>query len=405
MPTGHPRLRAETPCQRLTCMGTLACRQNDDNPILGPPGNQALFTNRCNRSLNLCNHFLKKRRAPIEGSTLLLAAIVVALALLFDFSNGFHDAANVVATIITTGALSPKKALAMAAICEFIGPFLFGTAVAQTIGKNIIDISTVDPMFLSLSICLIIAALIGAIAWNLLTWFFGIPSSSSHALVGGMVGAVLVAYGPDKILWKGLLYVVASLIFSPFLGLLFGFLFVKATFRLAQNATPKAKFFFNRMQILSSITLSLSHGANDAQKSMGLITMCLVILGISPTFKIPTWVIFGCAASIALGTASGGWRIIKTLGFKIYRLRSVHAFCAQTSSAAVILGAALLGGPVSTTHVVSSSIMGVGAGSRISAVRWGVAKNIVVAWFITIPAAAIIAAVSFYLIRMIHPDF
>ena len=310
-----------------------------------------------------------------------------------------------VATIITTGALSPRKALVMAAICEFLGPFLFGTAVAQTIGKNIIDISTFDARFLSLSICLIIAALIGAIAWNLLTWFFGIPSSSSHALVGGMVGAVLVAYGPDKILWKGLLYVVASLILSPFLGLLFGILFVKATFRLAQNATPKAKFFFNRMQILSSIILSLSHGANDAQKSMGLITMALVILGISPTFKIPFWVIFACAASISLGTASGGWRIIKTLGTKIYRLRSVHAFCAQTASAAVILGAALLGGPVSTTHVVSSSIMGVGAAHRISAVRWGVAKNIVVAWFITIPAAAGIAALSFYLIRMIHPDF
>jgi inorganic phosphate transporter, PiT family len=327
------------------------------------------------------------------------------LALLFDFSNGFHDAANVVATIITTGALSPRKALAMAAVCEFAGPFLFGTAVAETIGKNIIDISTFDPMSLSLSVCLLIAALIGAIAWNLLTWFFGIPSSSSHALVGGMVGAVLVAYGPDKILWKGLLYVVASLILSPFLGLLFGIFFLKATFRLAQNATPRAKLFFNRMQILSSITLSLSHGANDAQKSMGLITLSFVILGISPTFHIPFWVIFGCATAIALGTASGGWRIIKTLGTRIYRLRSVHAFCAQTSSAAVILGAALLGGPVSTTHVVSSSIMGVGAGQRISAVRWGVAKNIVVAWVVTIPASAIIAALSFYLIRAIHPDF
>jgi len=311
----------------------------------------------------------------------------------------------VVATIITTGALSPRKALLMAAICEFAGPFLFGTAVAQTIGKSIIDISTFDTKVLSLSISLVIAALIGAIAWNLITWFWGLPSSSSHALVGGLVGAVWVAYGPDKILWKGLLYVVSVLIISPILGLIFGTLFFKITLRLSQNATPKAKYFFNRMQILSSIALSLSHGANDAQKSMGLITLSLVILGLSPTFHIPFWVVAACSAAIALGTASGGWRIIKTLGSKIYRLRSVHAFCAQTSSAAVILGAALLGGPVSTTHVVSSSIMGVGAGQRISAVRWGVAKNIIVAWFITIPASAVMAGLSFFLIRMIHPKF
>jgi len=311
----------------------------------------------------------------------------------------------VVATIITTGALSPRKALLMAAICEFAGPFLFGTAVAQTIGKSIIDISTFDTKVLSLSISLVIAALIGAIAWNLMTWFWGLPSSSSHALVGGLVGAVWVAYGPDKILWKGLLYVVSVLIISPILGLIFGTLFFKITLRLSQNATPKAKYFFNRMQILSSIALSLSHGANDAQKSMGLITLSLVILGLSPTFHIPFWVVAACSAAIALGTASGGWRIIKTLGSKIYRLRSVHAFCAQTSSAAVILGAALLGGPVSTTHVVSSSIMGVGAGQRISAVRWGVAKNIIVAWFITIPASAVMAGLSFFLIRMIHPKF
>ena len=309
------------------------------------------------------------------------------------------------ATIITTGALSPRKALVMAAICEFIGPFLFGTAVAETIGKNIIDISTFDTKVIELSVSLIVAALIGAIAWNLITWFWGFPSSSSHALVGGMVGAVLVAYGPEKIIWKGLLYVVAVLIFSPIVGLIFGNLFFKATLHLSQNATPKIKYFFNRMQIPSSIALSLSHGANDAQKSMGLISLSLVILGISPTFHIPFWVVASCASAIALGTASGGWRIIKTVGSKIYRLRSVHAFCAQTSSAAVILGAALMGGPVSTTHVVSSSIMGVGAGQRISAVRWGVAKNIIVAWFITIPASAVMAGLSFFLIRMIHPKF
>jgi len=333
--------------------------------------------------------------------TMELLIIVIALALFFDFSNGFHDAANVVATIIITKALSPKRALIMAAICEFIGPFFFGTAVAKTIGKNIIHPSTFSPSTLQVSMILIVAALLGAIVWNLITWFFGLPSSSSHALVGGMVGSVLIAYGPDQILWKGLLYILASLVFSPVLGFIFGMFFLKLTFFLFRNATPKANVFFNRMQIPASIGLALSHGANDAQKSMGLITMSLVILGVSPTFEVPIWVVASCAGAIALGTASGGWRIIETMGSKIYRLRSVHAYCAQTSSAAVILGAALLGGPVSTTHVVSSSIMGVGTGQRMSSVRWGVAKNIIVAWFITIPASGVIAGLSFILIQKV----
>jgi len=329
----------------------------------------------------------------------------VALALFFDYSNGFHDAANVVATIIATGAMGPRTALGLAALAHFIGPFLFGTAVAQTIGKGIIDISAFDTGQTWLSISLVVAALIGAIAWNLITWFWGLPSSSSHALIGGMMGAVLVAYGPQKILWNGILYVVSILIISPILGLIFGTLFLKATLRLSRNATPTINHFFRRMQIPSSIALSLSHGANDAQKSMGVITLSLVILGISPTFQIPFWVIASCAGAIALGTASGGWRIIKTLGSKIYRLRSVHAFCAQTSSAAVILGAAMMGGPVSTTHVVSASIMGVGAGQRLSSVRWGVAKNIILAWFITIPVSAVMAGLCFYLIQLVHPKF
>lgn len=341
----------------------------------------------------------------IEGLILLLAILVVGLALFFDYTNGFHDAANVVATIIATGAMSPRSALGLAAIAHFIGPFLFGTAVAQTIGKGIIDISAFDPNQTEISISLVIAALIGAIAWNLITWAWGLPSSSAHALVGGMMGAVLIAYGPDKVLWKGVLYVISFLILTPVLGLIFGNLVLKTTFRLSRKASPKISHFFNRAQILSSVALSLSHGSNDAQKSMGIITMSLVILGVFPDFHIPFWVIASCAAAISLGTASGGWRIIKTLGSKIYRLRSVHAFCAQTASATVILGAALLGGPVSTTHVVSSSIMGVGAGQRVSAVRWGVAKNIILAWFITIPASAIIAGLCFYLIRMAHPYF
>jgi PiT family inorganic phosphate transporter len=329
------------------------------------------------------------------------AVAVISLALFFAYSNGFHDAANVVSTIIMTRAISPRKALLMAALCEFIAPFFLGAAVAKTIGENIIRLPAYDPEAVHISAALLIAALLGAILWNLITWLFGFPSSSSHALIGGMVGAVLVAYGPDKILWGGLLYVVASLVISPFLGLIFGILFLKVTLHIFRNATPKVNYFFNRMQIPSSIALALSHGSNDVQKSIGLIVMSFILLGFSTRFHAPFWVIASCGAATALGTATGGWRIIKTMGSKIYRLRSVHAFCAQTASAAVILGAALVGGPVSTTHVVSSSIMGVGAGQRISAVRWGVARNIILAWFITIPASAVMAGLSFNVIKEI----
>ena len=328
-----------------------------------------------------------------------LIVVVVSLALVFAFSNGFHDAANVVSTIIMTRAISPRKALLLAGLCEFIAPFFLGAAVARTIGEDIIHISARSPNTLIISASLLIAALLGAILWNLITWFFGLPSSSSHALIGGMVGAALVAYGPSKILWGGLLYVVASLVISPLLGLMFGMLFLRITLRIFRNATPKVNYFFNRMQIPSSIALALSHGSNDVQKSIGLIAMAFILLGFSTSFHAPLWVIASCGAATALGTASGGWKIIKTVGSKIYRLRSVHAFCTQTSSAVVILGAALVGGPVSTTHVVSSSIMGVGAGQRISAVRWGVAKNIILAWVITIPASAVMAALSFLVIR------
>ena len=347
------------------------------------------------------------RRVHVESSILAVAVLIVCLALFFDFTNGFHDAANVVATIIVTGALSPAQALTIAAICEFIGPFLFGTAVAQTIGKNIIDASTFDPNTVALSAGLISAALIGAIVWNLITWWLGLPSSSSHALIGGLLGPVLIAYGPDKILWNGVLFVFASLILSPVIGMFFGWLFLRITLRVAEQRrlTPGANAFFNNMQIFSSVCLALSHGANDAQKSMGVITMALVILGITPVFAIPFWVVAVCAGAIAAGCATGGWRIIRTMGSQICRLRSVHAFCSQTASATVILTAALFGGPVSTTHVVSSSIIGVGAGQRLSAVRWSVAKDIVTAWFITIPAAAIVAGLTFSLIKAMHPSF
>jgi len=330
-----------------------------------------------------------------------IAVVVISLTLFFAFSNGFHDAANVVSTIIMTRATSPRKALLMAGACEFIAPLFLGGAVAKMIGENIVNLPAYDPTSIPTSAAFLMAALAGAILWNLMTWFFGFPSSSSHALIGGMVGAVLVAYGPHKILWGGLLYVVASLVISPLLGLIFGMLFLKMVLRIFRNATPRVNAFFNRMQIPSSVALALSHGSNDVQKSIGLIALSLVILGFSASFRVPLWVIASCSAATGLGTATGGWRIIKTMGSGIYRLRSVHAFCAQTSSAVVILVAALVGGPVSTTHVVSSGVMGVGAGQRISAVRWGVAKNIILAWVITIPASALMAGLSFHLIQKI----
>ncbi len=330
-----------------------------------------------------------------------LIIVVISLALLFAYSSGFHDGANVVSTIIMTRAISPRRALLMAAACEFIAPLFLGSAVAKTIAEKIISLPSYDPKVIPVSAAFLIAALLGAILWNLITWSLGFPSSSTHALIGGMVGAVLVAYGPDKILWKGLLYVVAFLVVSPLIGLIFGMLFLKMTLYLFRNATPRVNYFISRMQIPASVALALSQGSNDVQKSIGLIALSFVLLGFSADFHAPLWVIASCGAAAALGTTTGGWPIIRTMGSRIYRLRSVHAFCAQTSSAVVILGAALAGGPVSTTHVVSSSIMGVGAEQRISAVRWGVAKNIILAWCITIPASALMAGLSFYLVRKI----
>ena len=330
-----------------------------------------------------------------------VAVVVVSLALFFAYSSGFHDGGNVVSTIIMTRAISPRKALLMAAACEFVAPFFLGSAVAKMIGENIINLPAYDPKAMNISVAFLIAALLGAILWNLVTWFFGFPSSSTHALIGGMVGAVLVAYGPHKILWGGLVYVAASLVISPLLGFIFGMLFLKMTLRIFRNATPRINYFFNRMQIPSSVALALSHASNDVQKSIGLIALSLVLFGYSTSFHVPIWVIASCGAATAVGTVTGGRRIIRTMGSRIYRLRSVHAFCAQTSSAIVILGAALVGGPVSTTHVVSSSIMGVGAGQRISAVRWGLAKNIILAWFITIPASALMAGLSFHIVQKI----
>jgi len=326
----------------------------------------------------------------------LLIIILIGLALIFDFLNGFHDSANVVATMISSRAMTPTAALIIATVANFIGPFVFGVAVAKTIGK---DVASPD----SITIAVVLAALLSASIWNLLTWFFGIPSSSSHALIGGIVGAVLVGTGMQALKIEGLGLVAVALFLSPVLGYILGQIVMRFSMWAVRNATPKANMFFKYAQIPTAFTLALSHGTNDAQKTMGIITMGLVVLGYQESFVVPWWVILASATAIGIGTASGGWRIIHTLGGKFYRIRPIHSFASQLSSMVVILTASLFGGPVSTTHVVSSSILGVGAAQRRSQVRWGVMGDILVAWFLTVPASAGIAALLYYLIDYLIP--
>lgn len=323
-----------------------------------------------------------------KGGTLTLLFASIGVALVFDFLNGFHDSANIVATMISSGAMTPRKALSMSAIAHFCAPFLFGVAVATTIGRDLVSPGSV-------TIVVIIAALVSAIVWNLITWALGLPSSSSHALVGGLVGAVGLAEGLGAIQMSGLLKVVVALVISPLLGLVVGHLFMKLVLFLARGASPRINTLFKRLQVITSLALALSHGTNDAQKTMGIIGMSLVAAGWSRDFVVPWWVIALSAAAISLGTASGGWRIMKTLGAKIYRIRPIHGFTSQVTSATVILGAALLGGPVSTTQVVSSAIIGVGSAERLSKVRWGVAGEILTAWVLTLPITALLAALLY----------
>jgi PiT family inorganic phosphate transporter len=313
-----------------------------------------------------------------------LVGTLIGVAVLFDFLNGFHDSSNVVATIISSRAMSPRMALALSAAAHFCAPFLFGVAVATTIGHDIVDPATI-------TVSAILVALLSAIIWNLVTWFLGIPSSSSHALIGGMVGAVSANFGLSTIKMAGLEKVLVALFLSPVLGLLIGYLLMKLVLFLARGASPKINWLFKRLQIVTCLALALSHGTNDAQKTMGILTMGLVTTGYLSHFIVPQWVILVSALALSLGTAFGGWRIIRTLGGKIYRIRPIHGFTSQATSAFIILGAALLGGPVSTTHVVSSAIVGVGSAERLSKVRWGVTGNILTAWLVTIPVTALMA--------------
>jgi PiT family inorganic phosphate transporter len=320
--------------------------------------------------------------------TLVILVLVVVTALVFDYINGFHDAANAVATVISTGVLPMRLAILLAALFNFVGAFT-GTAVASTIGKGLIAPEAVTEV-------VVLAALFGAIFWNLVTWYFGIPSSSSHALIGGLCGAALAHHGLDSIHWKGLSKIVESLVLSPLVGFGIGFVVMLLIIWLVRGRSPaRLTRWFRRLQVVSAGFMAFSHGSNDAQKSMGIITMSLVAYGAvaqtADKFEVPAWVIAACAIAMGLGTMAGGVRIIKTMGTKIIDLKPIHGFAAETSAAITILTASHLGMPVSTTHVISGSIMGVGSSQRVSAVRWGVTTRILWAWVITIPISAAVA--------------
>ncbi len=320
--------------------------------------------------------------------------IVIGLALVFDFLNGVHDSSNIVATMIASRAFRPQAALGLTAVAEFFGPFLFGVTVATTIGEEVAQANV-------LNLDVIIACLFGAITWNILTWLLGIPSSSSHALIGGMVGAVLAGAGLEALKFQGLEKVIIALVTSPLLGFFFGFLFTRIIYFLVRNASNEINKFFKRGQLVTALGMAFSHGTNDAQKTMGIITLSLLIGGYIDDFKVPFWVIGLSAGAIALGTALGGWKLIRTLGGKFYKIRPIHSFSTQLTSSFVILGASFLGLPVSTSQVVSSAIIGVGSSERFGKVRWSVAEEIVMAWIITIPASALISACVYWLIAKI----
>jgi PiT family inorganic phosphate transporter len=313
---------------------------------------------------------------------------LVAASLVFDFLNGFHDSSNIVATVISSRAMKPRTALYMTAVAEFIAPFLFGVAVAETIGSDLIDPSAI-------TIIVVVAGVLAAIIWNLLTWVLGMPSSSSHALLGGLLGAAIIADGFGVVIIGGLLKILLALLISPILGFLVAFIIMYTIRFIFRSAPLSINEFFKRSQVFTSLGLALSHGSNDAQKTMGIITMGLVASGLEKSFHVPTWVILISASSISLGTAFGGWRLIKTLGGKIYKIRPVDAFTSQVASASVILGAAILGGPVSTTQVVSSSIMGAGAADRANKVRWQIGQDMLITWVLTIPTTALVAALIY----------
>ena len=325
-------------------------------------------------------------------SMLIAVIFLVSLALFFDFLNGFHDAANSIATIVATRVLSPRYAVMWAAFFNFIAFAFFGLHVAGTIGKGIVDIAQVDSY-------IIFGALMGACSWNLITWYFGLPSSSSHALVGGLIGSALVKAGPGALVMSGIIKTVAFIVISPLVGMLLGLVLGIITYNLFARATPaKVDHIFRKGQLLSAAAYSLGHGGNDAQKTMGIIAGLLFSAGyLGKEFHIPLWIVLSCHGAIALGTMSGGWRIVKTMGNKLSKLHPVDGFCAEFGASLMLFGASALGVPVSTTHTITGAIVGIGSLKRISAVKWGIAGQIVWAWILTIPATAAISAICYKL--------
>jgi PiT family inorganic phosphate transporter len=327
------------------------------------------------------------------GSGFLVFIIVVALA--FDFLNGFHDAANSIATVVSTRVLAPQKAVLWAAFFNFVAAFVLGTSVAKTIGSGMIDLKAVNNQ-------VILAGLLGAIVWNLITWYYGLPVSSSHALIGGYAGAAVAKAGFSAIVPGGWVKTLVFIVLAPLIGMVLGLgLTILVTWIFRRWRPSKLDRLFRRLQLVSAGLYSLGHGGNDAQKTMGIITGLLVASGQIKHFKVPLWVILISHAAIALGTMFGGWRIVKTMGTKITKLQPFGGFCAETAGAVTLLGATLAGIPVSTTHTITGAIVGVGASRRLSAVKWGVAGRIVWAWLLTIPIAAAVSAVCYYLLRLV----
>ncbi|MEY2819735.1 MAG: hypothetical protein RL275_3198 [Chloroflexota bacterium] len=320
-------------------------------------------------------------------------ALVIILALVFEFINGMRDSSNIVATMISSRAFHPQTALGMTAVAEFLGPLLFGVTVAKTIGSDIVASEVISLQALTVG-------LLGAIVWNLITWYFGIPSSSSHALIGGLIGAAVISSGWGAVKVSGLVKVLLALFISPVIGFIVGFILLKVVYVFSQNATPHINNFFKQSQMFTAVVLAFSHGTNDAQKTIGIITLSLIIGGQLSDFSVPLWVVLISAGTMAAGTALGGWRLIRTLGGKFYKIRPVHGFSSQLTSGLVILGASAVGLPVSTTQVVSSAIIGVGASERFGKVRWGVAGDILTAWVITIPISALFSAGIYSLLQL-----
>jgi PiT family inorganic phosphate transporter len=317
-----------------------------------------------------------------------MLCLVILAALLFDYINGFHDTANAIATCVSTRALSVKSAIMMAAVLNFAGAMI-STKVASTIGKGIVDKDNITQM-------VVLAGVIGAIVWDLVTWYYGLPSSSSHAIIGGIMGSVFAHAGMGALKWAGLKKIILALLISPILGTLVGFIIMMILYRVFRNHAPSGlNKNFRRLQVASAALMAFSHGTADAQKSMGVITMALLSYGTISSFTVPWEVMVACATAMALGTAAGGWRIIKTVGHDFVKLQPVHGFCVETASAGVILGASAFGMPTSTTHVITSTILGVGLSKRLTAVNWKVAQRILVAWVLTIPASALVAYLAY----------